>query len=377
MNPPDIAEAASHELGHNFGLSHDGTASQAYYGGHGSGEISWGPIMGTGYGRNISQWSKGEYYNSNQPQDDLAIISGKIPYRADDHGNTNSSATFLAASNGTILISSGLISSNTDIDVFAFSTGIGLISITTSPYRCASDTYGNNLDISARLYSSNGTLVATAAPTNTAKAILNYTVTTAGKYYLHIANSGAGTPLNNPPSGYTSYGSLGQYFVTAQVVLAGYTYITNNGHITITSYTGSDTVINVPSTINGLPVRLIANNAFLNRSTLSSVTIPSSITNIGANAFSGCTNLLAIYFQGSPPTLGTSALSGATKSTVYYYQGSTGWSTTFGGRPTQMLTAPVTIPTLGEWGVIIMIILIIASVALRQSPTLSTAPIGK
>ncbi len=369
MNPPDIAEATSHELGHNLGLSHDGTASQAYYGGHGSGEISWGPIMGTGYGRNISQWCKGEYYNANLTQDDLAMITAKLPYRTDDHGNTLPTATFLAASNGTILISSGLISSNTDIDVFSFSAGVGLISIAATPYRCASDTYGNNLDICARLYHTNGTLLATDNPTNTAKTLINYTASVAGKYYLHISSSGTGTPTNNPPSGYTPYGSIGQYFITGQVVLVGYTYTTNNGLITITSYTGSDAVINVPSTINGLPVRLIASNAFLNRTTLTSVTIPASITNIGANAFAGCTNLTSLYFLGNPPTLGTSALSGANQSTVYYYQGSTGWSSTFGGRPTVMVSTTTAIPTLGEWGVIIMIILIIASVALRRTPT--------
>ena len=34
-----IAEAASHEIGHNLGLSHDGTSSSEYYGGHGSGDF--------------------------------------------------------------------------------------------------------------------------------------------------------------------------------------------------------------------------------------------------------------------------------------------------------------------------------------------------
>ena len=70
----NIAEAASHEMGHNMGLSHDGTSSLTYYGGHGAtaSSPSWGPIMGTGYGRNVSQWSKStEYYDGNQAQDDF------------------------------------------------------------------------------------------------------------------------------------------------------------------------------------------------------------------------------------------------------------------------------------------------------------------
>jgi len=41
-----IAEVVSHEMGHNFSLSHDGTSSQEYYDGHGSGTLrgarSWG-----------------------------------------------------------------------------------------------------------------------------------------------------------------------------------------------------------------------------------------------------------------------------------------------------------------------------------------------
>ena len=65
-----IAEAASHEIGHNLGLSHDGTSTQGYYGGQGA----WAPIMGVGYSYSISQWSKGEYFDANNQEDDLQII---------------------------------------------------------------------------------------------------------------------------------------------------------------------------------------------------------------------------------------------------------------------------------------------------------------
>ncbi|HMR69756.1 MAG TPA: hypothetical protein PKA84_05925, partial [Rubrivivax sp.] len=40
-----VAEAISHEVGHNGGLLHDGYSGGAYYGGHGSGATGWAPIM--------------------------------------------------------------------------------------------------------------------------------------------------------------------------------------------------------------------------------------------------------------------------------------------------------------------------------------------
>jgi hypothetical protein len=216
----DSAEAASHELGHNLSLSHDGmTPNLEYYGGHGSDDVSWGPIMGTGYGRNVSQWSKGEYYHASQTQDDLAIIASHAPYRDDDYGNTNTTASFVAASNGILIIASGLISGKTDVDVFSFETGAGPISLTVFPYRCAVGTHGGNLDITARLYNSSNGLVAANNPTNATQATLAYTAPAAGTYYLHVTGTGTGNPTNASPTGYTSYGSIGQYFVTGNVSL--------------------------------------------------------------------------------------------------------------------------------------------------------------
>ncbi len=220
----NTAEAISHELGHNMGLSHDGflipPTTNGYYSGHGSDNVSWAPIMGTGYGKNVTQWSKGEYYGANNTnQDDLADISAKTPYRIDDYGNTNATATLLTASNGIIITASGIIAQNTDVDVLAFVAGVGSLSMTVFPYRCANGAFGGNLDIQARLYNSGGALVASDNPTNATEAIINYRSPTAGMYYLHISNTGTGNPTNSTPTGYTSYGSLGQYFITGKVAL--------------------------------------------------------------------------------------------------------------------------------------------------------------
>ena len=46
-----------------------------------------------------------------------------------------------------------------------------------------------------------------------ADGILIGTNLIAGVYYLHVRNTGLGNPLAPPPEGYTSYGSVGQYFI--------------------------------------------------------------------------------------------------------------------------------------------------------------------
>ena len=84
--PKFTAEAASHEVGHTVGLSHDGTAGLTYYGGHGS----WAPIMGVSYDFPISQWSKGEYAGATNTEDDFAVAGANgLPPAPDDHGDTD------------------------------------------------------------------------------------------------------------------------------------------------------------------------------------------------------------------------------------------------------------------------------------------------
>jgi hypothetical protein len=230
-NESYIAEAASHEIGHNLGLSHDGTTTQAYYGGHGTGDISWGPLMGTGYNRNVSQWSKGEYLNANQFEDDLAIIAGKIPYRTDDHGNTPGTATALVVTNGTQILSTtpendpvnanpankGVIERNTDVDVFSFVTGSGPVQLTANPWIMPAGTRGGNLDILLELRDEAGALIASSNPADRTFATIQ-TNLLEGRYYLYVRNTGTGTPLVSPPSGYTSYGSIGQYFISGSII---------------------------------------------------------------------------------------------------------------------------------------------------------------
>jgi hypothetical protein len=207
------AEAISHEAGHTLGLSHDGTSTTGYYEGHGSGETGWAPIMGVGYYQNLVQWSKGEYKDANQKQDDLAIITSQngFGYRADDHGNTIASASALSVS-GSSVSGGGIIERNTDLDVFSFTTGAGSISLNVSPAA-----RGANLDILAELLDSNGNIIASSNPASLLSASISLNVA-AGTYYLRIDGVGKGDPLT---TGYTDYGSLGQYSISGTIVPAG------------------------------------------------------------------------------------------------------------------------------------------------------------
>lgn len=68
--------------------------------------------------------------------------------------------------------------------------------------------------------------------------------------------------------------------------------------VTITKYTGTESTVILPSTINSWPVTKIGEDALKDNTTITSVTIPASVTEIGSNAFAGCTNLTSVNYAG-------------------------------------------------------------------------------
>jgi hypothetical protein len=214
-NAKSIAEAGSHEVGHAFNLQHDGRSSpsETYYAGHGSGQTGWAPIMGVGYNRALVQWSKGEYPNANQTQDDLAIISGKVPYEPDDHGNSSATATILTSNATGGIQGSGLITTRTDVDAFGFFTQTGQVSLNADPFELSSGKA--NLDIQLTLIDSAGASVAVVNPVASLNATL--TTTLAKGFYTAIID-GVGKGANGGDFGYTDYGSLGWYTLSGTVV---------------------------------------------------------------------------------------------------------------------------------------------------------------
>lgn len=84
---------------------------------------------------------------------------------------------------------------------------------------------------------------------------------------------------------------------TVTVAAATNTFDFNLTTGTITKYNGTDTVVVIPSKINGVTVTTIGTDAFLGLN-ITSVTIPDSVTEIGSNAFAGCTNLTSVNYIG-------------------------------------------------------------------------------
>lgn len=75
---------------------------------------------------------------------------------------------------------------------------------------------------------------------------------------------------------------------------------------TITKYVESDTVVVIPSKINGVTVETIGHGAF-ERSAVTSVTIPDSVTAILDRAFANCSQLTNISIPNSVTSIGFSA----------------------------------------------------------------------
>ena len=205
-------EAITHEVGHNLGLRHDGTSSVGYYEGHGSGATGWAPIMGVGYYEKLVQWSRGEYTDANNSEDDLVLIQNNgATLAADDHGDSRSSAASLAVSSDgstATLSGSGTIGRRDDVDVFSFISGAGIYSLNIDPAP-----FSPNLDILAQLYDSSGTLVDSSNPTESLPAALSGSLA-AGEYFLYVDGVGKGSVTG---TGYSGYGSLGRYSVSGTV----------------------------------------------------------------------------------------------------------------------------------------------------------------
>lgn len=207
----NIAEATTHEVGHNLGLDHDGTSTLGYYAGHNG----WAPIMGVGYSQPIVQLALSDYPGAklggpgpgsaqSNPDDVATIAAFGAPQRADEPGTSIGNA-------GPVPTGSAYISSRTDVDYYALGTCAGSVSVAAN-----NAPVSPNLDIEVQLLRADGTTVAVDDPVSSAATLdvangMDATATGTGlppgQYFARIDGVGRGTAT----TGYTDYGSLGAY----------------------------------------------------------------------------------------------------------------------------------------------------------------------
>ena len=103
------------------------------------------------------------------------------------------------------------------------------------------------------------------------------------------------------PWGQSAEGVLGTNEIKASAESSGdYEYeLLKNGTVAITYYRGSESKVTIPSKINGKKVTYIGPGAFINCTSLTSLTIPNGVTDIGYGAFLCCMSLNNIKFSAS------------------------------------------------------------------------------
>jgi len=233
-----IAEAISHEVGHRLGLDHDGTSRSAYYAGHGSGAMTWAPIMGNSYRANISQFSKGEYNGANNRQDDFALMLSYLKLREDEVGSTPATASaFPVASSGGISGGSldGMLQLIGDEDAYSITAGPGAFTASATPAALSPDA-----DLVLTLTDDAGAVIATANPATSLSASISATLPAGGVYYLKVSGTGYGDARSN---GYSNYGVRGNYRLTAS-------YPTSNVSVPKAVITASTTAGPAPLSVN-------------------------------------------------------------------------------------------------------------------------------
>jgi hypothetical protein len=118
------------------------------------------------------------------------------------------------------------------------------------------------------------------------------------KFFLNDSNATA----------YYSPGTGGWDFTFEGIpkVQVPYIYTIESGTITLRNYAGPGGALTIPDTIGGLPVASIGNGAFALCGSLTSVTIPDSVTELGCFAFFACSNLTSATLSTNLQYIGVS-----------------------------------------------------------------------
>jgi hypothetical protein len=87
-------------------------------------------------------------------------------------------------------------------------------------------------------------------------------------------------------------------------------------------------------------VTTIGDSSFADSVSLTTITVPRSVSSIETQAFMNCPSLVGVYCEGNAPTVASFVFDYAGNPTAYYLPGTTGWGSTFGGCPTALWFLP-------------------------------------
>ncbi len=203
----NIAEAASHEAGHTFGLSHQGLYDEEtneLIDEYNPGQDGWAPIMGVSYDQDLTTWHQGPTRTINTIQDNMDILSSNGGgYRADDHGDTAALGTSLTETldNGFFSIG-GIVERNTDRDAFTFTLDETQSGVSMSVTGIGIDV-GQNLDAILELRDSNNEIIRLVDPEHAYDAAFEMQLAP-GNYSVIVRSNG-------------EYGRVGQYTLSGHV----------------------------------------------------------------------------------------------------------------------------------------------------------------
>jgi hypothetical protein len=91
-----------------------------------------------------------------------------------------------------------------------------------------------------------------------------------------------------------------------------FNYVTNQGTITVTRYTGQGGALTIPAEINGWPVTAIGGIAFRDNTTLTEINLPEGLKTVGLGAFYRCTSLSKVSLPDSLTAIRDNSFIGCT-----------------------------------------------------------------
>ena len=214
-NSKYVAECCTHESGHAAGLSHQATYNgtcelvSTYNQGQGTGQISWAPVMGNSYYKNISGWNNGPTPNGcTADQDNLSIITSRngFTYRTDDHSDDPATNPSLIDVSRAQFSADGVITTNTDRDAFKINLPQdGVLQFDAKPFSVGANNEGADLDVQVTLLNAKREILNVYNPEEKLDVSVDTTLM-AGDYYILVQGAGNANA--------TKYGSLGSYRVS-------------------------------------------------------------------------------------------------------------------------------------------------------------------